>query len=89
MAMSGMTAATLRQKKRKADSSDDEDRLDPSSSNKAKISAVALTLQPLILESEPTDATSTRTASVVEEMVDTMGQILYEVDLDQCDIKLY
>jgi hypothetical protein len=80
MAMSGRKAAALRQKKQKVDSSDDEGTAEPSSSKKAKVSAVALTPQPLISESEPMDTTPTRKAWAVEEMVDTTGRILYEVD---------
>jgi hypothetical protein len=87
MAMSGRKAAALRQKKRKADSSDDEGTAELSSSKKAKVSAVALTPQPLISESEPMDATPTRKAWAMEEIVDTTGRILYEVDSDQCDFE--
>jgi hypothetical protein len=59
MAISGRKAAALQQKKRKEDSSDDEGTAGPSSSKKAKVSAVALTLQPLISESELIDAIPT------------------------------
>jgi hypothetical protein len=62
MAMSGRKAAALRQKKQKADSSNDESTAEPSSSKKAKVSAVALTSQPLISELEPMDATLTGNA---------------------------
>jgi hypothetical protein len=87
--MSGRKAATVRQKKRKADSSDDDGTAELSSSKKAKVSAVALTLQPLISESEPMDSTSTRKALAMEKTVDTTGRILYEVDSDQCNFELY
>jgi hypothetical protein len=63
--------------------------VEPSSSKIAKVSPVALTLQPLISEPEPMDATSTGESWVVEETVDTTGQILYKVDSDQCDFELY
>jgi hypothetical protein len=62
MAMLGRKASALRQKKRKPDSSDDEDTVDPSSSKKVKVSAVALTPQPLISEPEPMNTTSIRNA---------------------------
>jgi hypothetical protein len=62
MAMSGRKMATLWQKKRKADSSDDEGTVVQYFSKKVKVSAIALTPQPLILEPEPIDATSTRKA---------------------------
>jgi hypothetical protein len=89
MAMSGRKATALRQTKWKADSSNDEGSVDPSSSKKAKVSAIALTPQPLISEPEPMDAISTRTAWVAEEMVDIKGRILNELDLDQCHFELY
>jgi hypothetical protein len=73
MVIFGRKAATVRQKKRKADSSDDEDTVEPSSSKKAKVSAIVLTLQPSISEPEPMDATSTGKAWVAEEILDTMG----------------
>jgi hypothetical protein len=79
MAMSGRKAGALWQKKQKADSSNDEDTDEPSSSKKVKVSTVALTSQPLISKSEPMDATPTRTAWAVDEKVDTMGGILYVV----------
>jgi hypothetical protein len=71
MAMSGIKAATLWQKKWHADSSDDEDIMEPSSSKKAKVSIVAFTLQRLISEPEPMDGTYTGPAWAVEETVDT------------------
>jgi hypothetical protein len=43
MAMAGRKAAALWQKKRKADSSDNEGTAEPSFSKKAKVSAVVLT----------------------------------------------
>jgi hypothetical protein len=42
--MSGRKAAALQQKKRKADPSDNEGTLEPSSSKKANVSAIVLTL---------------------------------------------
>jgi hypothetical protein len=89
IALSGRKVAALWQKKRKADSSDDYSTVERSSSKRAKVSAVALTLQPLILEPERMDATSTRKAWAAEETVDTMGRILYSVDSDQYDFDLY
>jgi hypothetical protein len=62
MAMYGRKAATLWQKERKTDSSDDEGTVEPSSSKKVKVSAVALTPQPLTSEPEPMDATFIRKA---------------------------
>jgi hypothetical protein len=62
MAMSGRTVATLWENKRKADSSDDEGTMEPSSSKKTKVSAVALIPHPLISEPEPMDTTSTEKA---------------------------
>jgi hypothetical protein len=50
--MSGRKAAALREKKWIANSSDDEGTVELSSSKKAKVSAVALTPQPLIWEPE-------------------------------------
>jgi hypothetical protein len=73
MAMSGRKAAALWQNKRKADFSNDEGTVEPSSSNKAKVSVVALTPQPLISEPEPMDAASTGNAWAPEKMVDSMG----------------
>jgi hypothetical protein len=52
-------AGNLRQTKLKADSADDKDTVELSSSKKAKVNAVGLTSQPLISEPEPMDATST------------------------------
>jgi hypothetical protein len=89
MAMSGRKPATLWQKKRKPDSSDDDVTVEPSSSQKVKVSAVALTPQPLISELEPIDTTSTRQAWAIEQRVDTMGQILYNLDSDQCNFELH
>jgi hypothetical protein len=89
MAIFARKAAILQQKNRKADSSDDEGTVEPSSSKKAKVSAVILTPQLLISELEPIDTTSTRNAWVAEETLYTMGRILYEVDSDQCDFELY
>jgi hypothetical protein len=57
--MSSRKIAALRQKKWTVDSSDDEATVEPSSSKKAKVSTVALTLQPLISKSELMDTTST------------------------------
>jgi hypothetical protein len=59
MVISGRKAVMLWQKKQKADSSDDEGTMEPSSSRIAKVSAGALTPQPLISDPEPMDATST------------------------------
>jgi hypothetical protein len=56
---------------------------------KVKVRAVALTIKPLISELEPMDTTLTGTAWVAKETVDTMGQILYKVDSEQCDFDLY
>jgi hypothetical protein len=89
MAMSDRTAVTLQQKKRMPDSSDNEGTVVPASSKKAKVSAIGLTLQLLILELEPMDVTTTGKAYAVEKTVDTTDQILYEVDSDQCDFGLY
>jgi hypothetical protein len=86
--MSGRKAATLRQKKRNTGSSDDKGTVEPSSSKKAKVSAVVLTSLPLILELDPMDASSTGQAWAWEKMVDTIGRILYEVDSDQFDFEL-
>jgi hypothetical protein len=80
--MSGRTVAAFRQKKQKADSSADEGTVEPSSSNKAKVSAVVLTPQLLIWEPEPMDATSIGQTWATEKTVDTIGQSLYEVALD-------
>jgi hypothetical protein len=73
IASSGKKVATLLKKKRKANSSDVEGTVGPSSSKKAKVSTVALIPQPLISEPELMDITYTGTARVAEEMVDTMG----------------
>jgi hypothetical protein len=43
IAISSRKVAALQQKKRKADSSDDKGTVEPSSSKRAKVSAVALT----------------------------------------------
>jgi hypothetical protein len=59
MAMSGRKMAALWQMKWMADSSDNKGTMELSSSKKAKVSAVALTPQPLISEPEPKEATST------------------------------
>jgi hypothetical protein len=56
--------------------------VEPSSSKQRKVSAVMLTSQPLMLERELIDASSTGKAGVVVEMVDTMGRILYKLDSD-------
>jgi hypothetical protein len=55
----------------------------------ANVSSVSLTPQPVISELEPMDTTSTGKFWVAEESIDTMGQILYKVDSDQCDLDLY
>jgi hypothetical protein len=89
MAMSGRKAAALWQKKRNANSSRDEGSAELSSSKKANVSAVVLTPQALISESEPRDTTPTGKAWAVEETVDTIGRIQYEVDSHQCDVELY
>jgi hypothetical protein len=89
MAMSGRNAAALWQKKQQADYSDIEGTDEPSSSTKAKVSAVAVTPQPLISESEPMDTTPTGNAWAAEETVNPRGRILYEVNSDQCDFELY
>jgi hypothetical protein len=72
-----------------ADSADDEVTTEPSSSKETKVSTVAHTPKPLISDSEPMDATPTRKAGTVEEMVDNTGQILDKVHWDQCDFNLY
>jgi hypothetical protein len=71
MAMFRRTAAALRQKKRKPDSSDDKGTVELSASKKAKVSAIALSPQLLISEPDRMDPTSTRVAWAVEKMVDT------------------
>jgi hypothetical protein len=71
--MSGKKAATLRQNNRRAESSDDEGTVETSSSKQAKVSAVPLTLHPLISEPDPIDATSSGQIWGAEEMVDTTG----------------
>jgi hypothetical protein len=89
MAMSGRKAGALLQKTWMADSSDDKGTVEPSPSQNPNISAVKLTPQALISESEPMDVTSTGKAWATEETVDTIGRILYEVDSDQCKFMLY
>jgi hypothetical protein len=89
MAMSGRKVAALRQKKYKADSSDDEGTANRLDSKKAKVSTIALMPQPLVLEPEPMDITPTGKSWNPEETVDTTGQVLYEVDSNQCDFDLY
>jgi hypothetical protein len=89
MAISSRQPAAIWQKKRKADSSDDESTVELSSSKEAKVSAVAITPQPLILKLEPMDLTSTGKPWAAEKTLDTISQILYEVDLDQFGFNLY
>jgi hypothetical protein len=89
MAMSDRKPHALWQKKWKPNSSDDKGTVVASSSQKVKVSAVALNLQPLIPELEPMDTTSTGKACAAEVVVDTTNQILFKVDLDQCIFDLY
>jgi hypothetical protein len=89
LAMSSRKTAVLREKKRKADSSDDGGTLELSSSKKVKVCAIALTPQLLISDPELIDATSTGNTWATEKTVDTMGQILYEIDSDQYNFELY
>jgi hypothetical protein len=88
MPISGRKAAAAQQKKRKADSSENDGTAKPSFSKNAKVSTVALTPQLLISESEAIDAIPTGNAWAVEAMVDTTGRILDEVDSHQCDFQL-
>jgi hypothetical protein len=89
MAIFSRKAAAFREKKRKADSCDDEGAADLSSLKKAKVSAVALAPQALISEAEPIDGNPTCKAWAVEMTVDNTGRILYEINLDQCKFDLY
>jgi hypothetical protein len=87
--MSGGKQLPFRRRNEKRIPSDDEGTAELSSSKKAKVSTIALTSLLLIFESEVMDITPTGKAWAMLETVDTMGQILYEVDSDQCDFELY
>jgi hypothetical protein len=89
MALSGRKVVAFWQKKRKQDSSDDKDSVEPATSKNAKLSVVALNPYRLISEQQPMDTICPETAWVASETVDTMGRILDEVDFDQCDFELY
>jgi hypothetical protein len=89
MAMSGRKVATLRQKKRISDFSDDEGTVDPSCSKKAQVSAIAPIPPLLISKPELMDTIFSGKAWTLEKIVETRCQILYKLESDQSDFELY